>query len=94
MKIILESPINRYYVQTLSMIFFPGEHFGQKENEIEDAHIVRYCKRPLSLKERRKPDDEKTECSLEKHKNIIASFVYPVNRFGRSRYNSHNGIKN
>lgn len=36
MKIILDSPINRYYVQTLSMIFFPGEHFGQKENESED----------------------------------------------------------
>ena len=39
MKIILESPINRYYVQTLCMIFFPGEHFGQKENEIEDENI-------------------------------------------------------
>ena len=39
MKIILESPINRYYVQTLSMIFFPGEHFGQKENEIEDDSV-------------------------------------------------------
>ena len=39
MKIILESPINRYYVQTLSMIFFPGEHFGQKENDIEDENI-------------------------------------------------------
>ncbi len=33
MKIILESPINKYYVQTLAMIFFPGERFGQKESE-------------------------------------------------------------
>ncbi|MBQ9086275.1 MAG: coproporphyrinogen dehydrogenase HemZ [Clostridia bacterium] len=39
MKIILESPVNRYYVQTLSMIFFPGEHFGQKENEQADENI-------------------------------------------------------
>ena len=30
MKITLESPINKYYVQTLGMIFFPGEHFGEK----------------------------------------------------------------
>ena len=33
MKIILESPINKYYVQTLAMIFFPGERFGQKDSE-------------------------------------------------------------
>lgn len=39
MKIILDSPVNRYYVQTLSMIFFPGEHFGQKENESENEDV-------------------------------------------------------
>ncbi len=33
MKITLESPINKYYVQTLGMIFFPGEHFGSKQTE-------------------------------------------------------------
>ncbi|MBO5939472.1 MAG: coproporphyrinogen dehydrogenase HemZ [Clostridia bacterium] len=33
MKIVLESPINKYYVQTLAMIFFPGERFGQKDTE-------------------------------------------------------------
>ena len=37
MKITLQSPINRYYVQTLAMIFFPGEHFGQKEQEDENG---------------------------------------------------------
>ena len=31
MKIILDSPINKYYVQTLGMIFFPGEHFAENE---------------------------------------------------------------
>ncbi len=36
MKITLDSPINKYYVQTLSMIFFPGEHFGKKAEENEE----------------------------------------------------------
>ena len=42
MKIILESPVNKYYVQTLAMIFFPGEHFGEKEEdgEVSDAPIL------------------------------------------------------
>ena len=31
MKVILDSPINKYYVQTLGMIFFPGEHFAENE---------------------------------------------------------------
>ena len=31
MNIIIDSPINKYYVQTLGMIFFPGEHFGKDE---------------------------------------------------------------
>lgn len=35
MKITLESPINQYYVQTLAMIFFPGEHFGKKGKDTE-----------------------------------------------------------
>jgi len=33
MKIILDSPINKYYVQTLGMIFFPGAKFGENEEE-------------------------------------------------------------
>ena len=33
MKIILDSPINKYYVQTLGMIFFPGARFGEHEEE-------------------------------------------------------------
>ena len=39
MKITLESPINKYYVQTLGMIFFPGEHFGEKAEECDGAHV-------------------------------------------------------
>ncbi len=37
MNIRLESPINKYYVQTLGMIFFPGEHFGESEEHNENA---------------------------------------------------------
>ncbi|MBQ8849956.1 MAG: coproporphyrinogen dehydrogenase HemZ [Clostridia bacterium] len=37
MKITLESPVNKYYVQTLGMIFFPGEHFGNKQAEEEPS---------------------------------------------------------
>ena len=37
MIIKLQSPINRYYVQTLAMIFFPGEKFGEDEVNNPDA---------------------------------------------------------
>ena len=37
MNIKIESPVNKYYVQTLCMIFFPGEKFGEKEEERSDA---------------------------------------------------------
>ena len=40
MKIILDSPINKYYVQTLGMIFFPGEHFGESEETRPDAPVL------------------------------------------------------
>ena len=28
MRLYIEGPVNKYYVQTLCMIFFPGEKFG------------------------------------------------------------------
>ena len=37
MRINIESPINKYYVQTLAMIFFPGEKFGEAEEESPDV---------------------------------------------------------
>lgn len=37
MNIKIESPINKYYVQTLGMIFFPGEHFGEEVQADENA---------------------------------------------------------
>ena len=37
MKIEIESPINKYYVQTLCMIFFPGEKFSGEDEEDTDT---------------------------------------------------------
>ena len=53
MKITLETPVNKYYVQTLGMIFFPGEHFGKKaeqeDGEDEPRLFVRSEERELSV---------------------------------------------
>ena len=40
MKIILDSPINKYYVQTLGMIFFPGAHFSESEELAEGEPVL------------------------------------------------------
>lgn len=37
MNIKIDSDVNRYYVQTLGMIFFPGEHFGEQEENSPDT---------------------------------------------------------
>ncbi|MBQ7334908.1 MAG: coproporphyrinogen dehydrogenase HemZ [Clostridia bacterium] len=37
MKLILNGNINVYYIQTLCMIFFPGEKFGSAEEDCENA---------------------------------------------------------
>ena len=39
MTIRIESPINKYYFQTLGMIFFPGAHFSESE-ELADGEPV------------------------------------------------------
>lgn len=55
MKIQIDSPINKYYVQTLCMIFFPGEKFSGDEDDAEspclylkttqdDLGIISYAK--------------------------------------------------
>ena len=41
MKLILNGEINVYYIQTLCMIFFPGEKFGSAEAENEDAPVLK-----------------------------------------------------
>ena len=40
MFIKLDSEINRYYVQTLAMIFFPGEKFGESESDNPEASYL------------------------------------------------------
>ncbi|MBQ2735353.1 MAG: coproporphyrinogen dehydrogenase HemZ [Clostridia bacterium] len=41
MKLILNGNINVYYVQTLCMIFFPGEKFGQQEEQDPNTPVLR-----------------------------------------------------
>lgn len=51
MKLRVNGNINQYYVQTLCMIFFPGEHFSEKENvtaDIAGAVVPELC---IDLKE-------------------------------------------
>ena len=40
MKLYVEGNINRYYVQTLCMIFFPGEKFPEEEEITEKTPIL------------------------------------------------------
>ena len=40
MKLYVEGNINRYYVQTLCMIFFPGEKFPEDEEVTEKTPVV------------------------------------------------------
>ena len=37
MRLYIEGPINKYYVQTLCMIFFPGSKFSEDEPVTEDT---------------------------------------------------------
>ena len=49
MKLILDGDVNVYYIQTLCMIFFPGEKFGAAGQEQPDVPV-------LSLRLRRRPE--------------------------------------
>ena len=40
MKLYIDGNINRYYVQTLCMIFFPGEKFPEDEEVTEDTKVL------------------------------------------------------
>lgn len=37
MRLYIEGPVNKYYVQTLCMIFFPGSKFSDDQEETEDT---------------------------------------------------------
>lgn len=59
MKLFLEGniPINRYYVQMLCMIYFPGVKFAENENAEDDGLA-------LSVYANREGDTVKAECTL------------------------------
>ena len=37
MRLYIEGPVNKYYVQTLCMIFFPGTKFSDEEQVSDDT---------------------------------------------------------
>jgi len=41
MKLYIDGDINRYFVQTLCMIYFPGAKFSENEPETENTPVVR-----------------------------------------------------
>ncbi len=43
MKVNITGKVNQYYVQMLCMIFFPGEHFSQNEEESDDSPALDLC---------------------------------------------------
>ena len=45
MKLILDGNINSYYIQTLCMIFFPGEKFGVAE-QLDPNNVLAEYPRP------------------------------------------------
>lgn len=47
MRLILDGPINVYYIQTLCMIFFPGAKFGAAEQSDPDAPELRLTLREV-----------------------------------------------
>ena len=71
MKLILNGNINVYYIQTLCMIFFPGEKFGASEAEREDAPVL-----TLDLRETEEGMDACVEVSAN-GKTATAQKLYP-----------------
>ena len=47
MRLILDGPVNVYYVQTLCMIFFPGAKFGAAEQNDPAAPEVKLTLREV-----------------------------------------------
>ncbi len=66
MKLYLDGKINRYYVQTLCMIFFPGEKFSEDEIEDENTPILH-----LSL--RKEENEAVAELSLSLGDKCVTS---------------------
>ena len=71
MKLILNGSINVYYIQTLCMIFFPGEKFGAAEED-EDGPVLR-----LTLSEGEDNLTAAVEVSYE-GKTTSATKSYPL----------------
>ncbi len=80
MKLILNGNINVYYIQTLCMIFFPGEKFGSEAADREDAPILQ-----LTLTENEEAITVDVHVSAGK-KSAAAQKIYPFSdRYDRDK---------
>lgn len=74
MKLNISGNINTYYVQTLCMIFFPGEKFSDKAEEDPEVATPELS---LSLEEREDGVTVRAELSLEE-KYASCEKIYPI----------------
>jgi len=74
MKLNVSGNINQYYVQTLCMIFFPGEKFSEKSNEDPEVATPELS---LSLEEKEDGVEVRAELQLEE-KYASSEKIYPL----------------
>lgn len=80
MKLILNGNINVYYIQTLCMIFFPGEKFGAAEDAREDAPTL-----SLTLTEKDGGLEASVEVSVGEKNATAQKFYAFEERYDRDR---------
>ena len=76
MKLILDGNINSYYIQTLCMIFFPGEKFGVAEQLDPNSPelYVRLCEHDDGVETYARITVEGKSASAEKYYTYSAAY--------------------
>jgi oxygen-independent coproporphyrinogen-3 oxidase len=77
MKLNVSGNINQYYVQTLCMIFFPGEKFSEKQSEQQDEVGAAVPELSLVLDESEEDVKVKAELCLDE-KYASCEKIYPI----------------
>ncbi len=77
MKLNVSGNINQYYVQTLCMIFFPGEKFSEKQSEQQDEVGAAVPELSLVLDESEEGVKVKAELCLDE-KYASCEKIYPI----------------
>jgi oxygen-independent coproporphyrinogen-3 oxidase len=77
MKLNVSGNINQYYVQTLCMIFFPGEKFSEKQSEQQDEAGAAVPELSLVLEENTEGVTVRAELCLDE-KYASCEKIYPI----------------